>query len=96
MEISAYSVERVKDPFGIIDGQRYEFFLDVEVDEEDELHSEAGLSVRVVYSVEAARERLVSYQLLERSTEKPIDLELEPEEVALLEAFCKEHANEAE
>ena len=37
MEITAYSVEEIKDPTNIIEGKRYEFLLDVEVDEEDHL-----------------------------------------------------------
>lgn len=96
MEVSAYSVERVKDPFGILDGDRYEFILDVEVDEEDELHREAGVSVRVVYSMDEGKGRIVTYGLLERTTERAIDLELEAEELESLESFCREHAHEAE
>ena len=45
MEITAFSVEEIKDPTNIIEGKRYEFLLDVEVDEEDELYSAAGIEI---------------------------------------------------
>jgi len=91
MEISAYSAEQIKDPFGILPGARYEFYLDLEVDEDDELYSEQGLAVRVVFSVEEARSGIVKYELLERSTEKYLDYELEAEELEAIESFCREH-----
>ena len=94
VEISAYSAEQNKDPFGIIAGKRYEFFLDLEVDEEDELYSEQGLAVRVVYGVEEGRSGIVKYDLLERSTEKYLDFELEADELQDIETFCREHLPE--
>ncbi|MGO4370907.1 DUF6509 family protein, partial [Paenibacillus sp. MCAF20] len=38
-EVTEYSMELLKDPFGILTGQRYEFVLDLNIDEEDELYS---------------------------------------------------------
>ncbi|MFD1954688.1 DUF6509 family protein [Paenibacillus thailandensis] len=32
MTITEYSVEQIKDPFGIVPGARYEFILNIEVD----------------------------------------------------------------
>jgi len=94
VEISAYSAEQVKDPFGIIAGKRYEFFLDLEVDEDDELYSEQGLAARVVYGVGEDHSGIVKYDLLERSTEKYLDYELEADELEEIEAFCREHLPE--
>jgi len=91
IEISAYSAELIKDPFGILPGTRYEFFLDLDVEEDDELFSEQGVSVRVVYGVEESRSGIVKYELLERSTEKYLDFELEAEELEAIETFCREH-----
>ena len=48
MEITAFSIEEIKDPTNIIEGKRYEFLLDVEVDEEDELYSAAGIEIRAI------------------------------------------------
>ncbi|GAA4855071.1 hypothetical protein GCM10023310_37490 [Paenibacillus vulneris] len=96
MNITDYSVEFVKDPFGILPGKRYEFVLDIEVDEEDELYSDQGLYVRAIYSVEEAGSRIVKYEIFERGTERYLEFDMEDEEIALVEAFCQEHYHEAE
>jgi len=95
IEISAYSVEKIKDPFGILAGERYEFYLDLEVEEDDELYLEEGLAARVVYAVEESGARIVKYELLERATEKYVAFELEEEELEAVAAFCREHLAEA-
>ncbi len=43
--MTSYTVELVKDPFGILTGQRYEFLIDIEVEEDDELI----LGKRIIY-----------------------------------------------
>lgn len=91
LTITEYSVELVKDPFGILTGKRYEFILDIDVPEDDELFSENGLYVRVIYGVDESRSRIVKYEIFEKSTDRYVDIELEDEEVAELEAFCKEN-----
>ncbi|AEI41008.1 DUF6509 family protein [Paenibacillus mucilaginosus] len=94
--VTEYSVEKVKDPFGIIEGQRYEFRLDLEVEEDDELYSEQGVYVRVIYGVAENRSGIVKYDLYERSSDKYLEFDLEDEEVQTLELFCKERLQEAE
>ncbi|MCZ8520806.1 MULTISPECIES: DUF6509 family protein [Paenibacillus] len=94
--VTEYSVEKIKDPFGIITGQRYEFRLDLDVEEDDELYSEQGIYVRVIYGVEESRSGIVKYELYERSSEKYLEFDLEDEEVQQLGAFCKERLEEAE
>ena len=94
--ITGYSVEFVKDPFGILSGKRYEFLLDVEVPEDDEIYSEKGLYVRVIYRVEDHQQSIVKHEIFEKSTELLLDFELEDEETAIVAAFCQEHYNEAE
>jgi len=42
MEITNHVVDKMNDPTGIIEGDRYEFLLDVEVEEDDELFTEGG------------------------------------------------------
>ncbi|CAG7635723.1 DUF6509 family protein [Paenibacillus allorhizosphaerae] len=93
--ITEYSVELIKDPFGILAGTRYEFLLDLDVPEDDELHTESGVYLRVVYSVEDNRERIVKYEFLDRQTNQYLDFEMDEEEEKQIEAFCKEHVQEA-
>jgi hypothetical protein len=94
--ITGYSVEWIKDPFGILPGKRYEFNLDLEVEEDDELYTDKGLSLRVIYGVEESREGIVKYEFLEKATGKYLEFDMEDDEREEVEVFCKEHANEAE
>lgn len=94
INISSYSVELVKDPFGILDGKRFEFFLELELDEEDELFTENGVEVRVIYQVGDNKTGIVKYDLLEKGTAKLLDFDLEEDEEQAVEAFCKEHWSE--
>jgi hypothetical protein len=94
--ITTYTVEIIKDQFGILTGKRYEFILELDVPEEDELYSENGISLRVIYKEEEGQTGIVKYEFIESSTGKYLDFELESEEEAQVEAFCKEHYMEAE
>ncbi|MCY9664207.1 DUF6509 family protein [Paenibacillus alginolyticus] len=92
--MTSYTVELVKDPFGILTGQRYEFLIDIEVEEDDELYSESGLYIRAIYSVEEEKSGIMKYELYEKTTQLYLDFDLEDDEVAAVEAFCKEHFHE--
>lgn len=94
-KITEYSVEKLKDPFGILSGDRYEFYLDIEVDEEDEMYTEQGLYIRVLYSVEEGESRIVKYELFEKAEDKYLDFELEEDELAAIEEFSRTHYTEA-
>jgi hypothetical protein len=94
--ITAYSVEMVKDPFDILTGKRYEFLLDIEVPEDDELFSENGLYIRAIYRVDGEQADIVKYQFLEKETDRYLELDMEEDEVAFVEQFCKQHFMEAE
>lgn len=94
--ITSYSVEWIKDPFGILPGRRYEFNLDLEAEEDDELYSDKGLALRVIYAVEESREGIVKYDFLEKQTGKYLEFDMEDDEREEVETFCKEHVNEAE
>ncbi|NMD69971.1 pullulanase [Bacillus sp. DNRA2] len=96
MNVTGYAVEKLIDPFGILSGDRYEFFLDIEVDEDDELYNENGLLLKVLFLINGAEEKIISYNLLESATEKYIDLSLEDEELNMVFNFCKEHLNGTE
>lgn len=96
MKITSYEVEKIKDPTGIIAGDRYEFLLGIEVPEDDELFEEGeSLDIRVILAVEDEAERIVQYHFLNRSNGKVLDFGLEEEEEAIVLSFCKEHYNEA-
>ncbi|TVX99978.1 pullulanase [Cohnella terricola] len=96
LAVSEYSVELVKDPFRILAGKRYEFVIQLELDEEDELYSAEGIEIKAVYKVDGDEAGVVSYGLYEKSTGRYIDAELEDEEEEALAAFCREHYAESE
>ncbi len=91
MEITQFSIEEIKDPTNIIEGKRFEFLLDVEVDEDDELYTEAGIEIRVLIGQKAADEIFIlNYFLIDKGDNSYLDFELEEEEEAMILAFCKE------
>jgi hypothetical protein len=94
LTISTYSVELVKDPFGILTGKRYEFRLDLELPEEDELQSENGVHARVIFKVDEQQSTIISYDLMGKSTNKVLDIGLEADEEEALADFCREHLPE--
>ena len=80
LNITEYTVEKLTDPFGILSGDRFEYFLDIEVPEEDELFTENGLYIRVLFVVEEQNGRLVKYDILEKGSDQLLDFELEDNE----------------
>lgn len=91
LTITNYTVKSIKDPFKILTGERYEFILEIEVPEDDELYLENGLNVRVIYTVDESQTGIVKYELLERTSEKYVEFDLEEDELELIAAFCQEH-----
>ncbi|MEI5906603.1 DUF6509 family protein [Bacillus spongiae] len=91
MKILEHTVEKLEDPTGILIGDRYEFFLTIEVPEEDELFSEHGLYMRAIVAVEENASRLVQYQIYERTTEKYLDFALEEAEENMVLEYCQQH-----
>lgn len=96
MDITGYTVEKIEDPFGILSGERFELFLNIEVPEDDELYSEKGLKIKVLYIVDGDTSKMSHYHIVENTTERVLDFELEEDEETLIESFCKEHVGEAE
>jgi hypothetical protein len=90
LKITGVVFEKLEDPFGILSGDRYEFFLDIEVDEDDELYNENGLFIKVLYVVDQGEKKIANYGIYERTTEKYIDLALEDEELQMIANFCKQ------
>lgn len=89
--VKEYTVEAVADPFKILSGDRYEFILDLEVEEDDELYDEAGVKLRVIYAVADGDGRIVKYEFQTADTGKYIDIEMEDDELAMIAQFCGEN-----
>jgi hypothetical protein len=90
MNITEHTVDKLQDPTGILSGDRYEFSLSIEVPEDDELYSEKGLYLKIIYVVEDNRSRIAQYQIFENGTNRYIDFELEEDEEELINDFCKQ------
>jgi hypothetical protein len=94
MNITGYTVEKLKDPTGILEGDRYEFFLDIEVPEDDDLYSVNGIELKVIYAVDSKSERIAQYHIYEKNIQKVLEFELEEEEETIVKEFCKTHLEE--
>lgn len=91
MEVIEYSMNELKDPTGILDGERYEFLLYIRLEEDDELYSESGTGIRAIYAVGDGEARVTSTHFFDRSSHKVLNFELEEEEKKAVFEFCKEH-----
>ncbi|MGM7637065.1 DUF6509 family protein [Bacillus sp. Hm123] len=96
MNITKHTVEWLKDPFGLLSGDRYEFRLYAEVDEEDELYSESGFYIRVLYMVDGEQQKVIHHHLYDRATDEVLDFELEDDEVEMISVYCRDHYREAD
>lgn len=91
MNITGHTVEKLEDPFGLLVGDRYEFFLDIEVDEEDELFSENGVGLKLIYTVNENADKISQYHFFERGSGKFFDFSLEEEEEEIVIQYCRFH-----
>ncbi|CAM3741824.1 DUF6509 family protein [Mesobacillus zeae] len=89
MEITGHTAEILEDPFGLLQGERFEFFLDIEVDEEDELYTDNGLMLKVIFSLETGEGKVRQYYFIERSSEKVLDFALEDDEEKQVQEYCQ-------
>ncbi|MGE7667462.1 DUF6509 family protein [Ureibacillus composti] len=96
MEITQYSLEEIKDPTNIIEGKRFEFLLDVEVDEEDELFSEAGIEIRVLIGQNGNNFSILNYFITDKTENEFLDLALEDDEEEMILTFCREQLTKEE
>ena len=90
LEIVGHTIEKLNDPFGILSGDRYEYFVHITVPEEDELFSKSGLKVKVLFISDEDGERILHYHIIENETEKVLDFALDEEEEAEIFNYCKE------
>lgn len=93
IEIQSYTVEKLEDPFGILSGERYEYILEIAVPEEDELYTEKGLQLRVIYVMDENKDQISKYEFIESETQSVLDFELEDDELSMVLQFCKEHTD---
>lgn len=94
MNIIGHTVEKLEDPFGLLTGDRYEFFLDLEVDEDDELYSEKGIGLKVIYVVDTDNAKISTYYFYEEGSEDFLDFALEEDEEEYVNQYCKQHLPE--
>ena len=90
MNITQYSIDEILDPTNIIEGKRFEFLLDIEVAEDDELYSEAGLEIRAIVGLINEEVRIMNYFIIDKSNNESLEFALEEDEEAMILAFCKE------
>lgn len=95
MEITGYTVEKLHDPTGIIEGSRYEFFLEINVPEEDELFSDNGIILRVLFAEQNGKYFIPHYEFIEKISNTILDFALEEEEEKNVYKFCVEHYTNA-
>lgn len=91
MNITGYTVEKLHDPTGILDGIRYEFFLQIEVPEDDELFTENGLVLRVIFADVDQTQSILHYEFMEKNSNAVLDFALEEDEEKLVFEFCRKH-----
>ncbi len=94
MEINEFTVEKLADPMGLIEGERYEFRLYITLDEEDELYSKEGTGIRAIYAVDGDVERIAMAHFFDRGTDKVLEFELEEDEMGTILEFCKKNIGE--
>jgi hypothetical protein len=90
MNITGHTIEKLEDPFGLLSGDRYEFFLDIDVDEDDELYSENGIGLKLIYGIDGDNHKILQYNFYEKGSEKVLDFELEEDEEADVNLYCKQ------
>jgi Family of unknown function (DUF6509) len=95
MEIIGHTVEYLEDPFGLLTGERFEFLLDLDIDEEDELYTVAGTGLKVIFAVEGSENKIAQYNFFEKGSGKVLDFALEDDEEQMVIDYCSNHFDEA-
>lgn len=93
MEIISHTYEEIIDPTGILEGKRYEFFLSIEIDEEDEIYSENGLFIRAIISELNREIKVAQAHFIERESDKVLDFSLEEDEMEMVQKYCQNKLN---
>jgi hypothetical protein len=95
MNITEYTVEKIQDPTGILSGDRYEFFLNLEEDEDDELFENGEVQLKVLFFVDETEMKVLNYDFYNSSQDKYLEFALEDDELQEVSNFCSSHYKEA-
>ena len=96
VNITEYTVELIQDPTGILTGNRYEFFLNISVPEDDELYDENGLQLKVLFYADDNQTKVLNYHFYDSLENKYLEFALEEDEEKLVHEFCAAHFQEEE
>ncbi|EUJ40181.1 DUF6509 family protein [Brochothrix campestris] len=88
MELLSHTMDLLFDPTGIIEGERFEFFINFTVDEDDELYEANGLELRVLIGKKDENIRLITYHIRSIAKDTQIDIALDEDEEAEILAYC--------
>lgn len=91
LTIKEYAIETLNDPFGIIEGDRYELRLYTEVPEDDELYQEKGIHIKVLYGISDNNSKVIKYDIIENETNRVLEFELDEDEEKYIAEFCASH-----
>lgn len=96
MEIISYMMNEILDPTNIIEGKRYEFTMELNIDEEDELYQEGGIDIRIIIAEKDNSFSIGDYFLIAKATQAYLEFALEEEEEQEILEFCKQHILEGQ
>ncbi len=96
MNITQSTVTELRDPTGILTGKRYEVYLYLEFEEDDELLEEDAAGIRTIYVVDGEADKVTATYFFKKGTEQALDFELEDEEIEEVLAFCRENVEKVE
>lgn len=91
MDIIGHTVKKLEDPFGVLSGERYEFLLDLNIEEDDELFSETGTGLKIIYVIDENGSKILQYLFLEKDSGKILDFALEEDEEEMVHTYCKDN-----
>ena len=96
MNITQSAVTELRDPTGILTGKRYEVYLYLEFEEDDELLEEDAAGIRTIYIVDGEADKVTATYFFKKGTEQALDFELEDEEIEEVLLFCRENVEKVE
>lgn len=88
MNFTNYEYHILNDPTGIMAGERYEFLIDLEVEEDDELFREGGIELRLIFAVDGEKTWVAQHYIVEKRTEQVLEFGLEEDELEEVTAYC--------
>lgn len=89
MKIIESTIETLEDPFGILPGERFEIFLQLDIEEDDELYSEHGVKLKLIFAIENNQSKIAQYDFIENTTDQVLDFALEEDEEKEIIVHCE-------